>query len=169
MNTLKHKALFNQTYTHIKKIRTSVLVYMTHNMAMPYFKLTRKAYEFPLEQQKLALMPTGSLGNDLVLFLEKRKLHLLPYYEKHDIKHVLLDYDTTEEGEVCLQCFMLGNGRITLPIVVAIGFGVLYMPEYWGCFKKAYTRGKNAPKIYNWDWFKLLKMPTTELKNIINN
>ena len=113
-------------------------------------------------------MREGSLGKDLYNFLENKDLHLLPYYAKHDIKHVLLDYDTTGEGEVCLQCFMLGNRHISFPVAATVVYGMLTMPEYWTKFRKAYLRGQMAPDIRDWKWFGIMTEETAALKNIIN-
>jgi ubiquinone biosynthesis protein Coq4 len=87
----------------------------------------------------------------------------LPYYAKHDIKHVLLGYDTTAEGEVCLQTFMLGNGHLSFPVTATVLFGVFTMPEYWTLFIQAYQKGRGAAPIANWQWFALLEQPTHSL------
>ena len=77
-----------------------------------------------------------------VHFLEIKELRILPYYARHDMKHILLDYDTTDEGESCLQCFMLGNRHISFPVMATVLYGFITMPEHWRAFKKAYNRGK---------------------------
>lgn len=150
-------------------MRSAVLVYLTHNMALPVLRLIRRPHKFPYNKNELLQMPAGSLGNDLVLFLKQRNLQLLPYYAKHDIKHILLQYDTTDEGEVSLQCFMLGNGHISFPVAATVLYGFATMPEYWGSFIKAYRRGKKSAAIKNWKWFTLLAQPTQSLQTKINN
>ena len=36
-------------------------------------------------------------------------------YARHDMKHILLDYDTTDEGEGCLQCLCWETGTCHFP------------------------------------------------------
>ena len=112
-------------------------------------------------------MPAGTLGNDLYLFLEKRNLPLLKHYARHDIKHVLLGYDTTDEGEVCLQSFMLGNGRISFPVLATVMYGFVTMPEYWSAMRTAYRQGKRSASFHHWQWNELLFEPTSRIRSKI--
>jgi ubiquinone biosynthesis protein Coq4 len=144
-----------------------MLVYLTHKMALPILKIIRKPESFPYTLNSLQQMPIGTLGNDMFQFLQTKKLTLLPYYAKHDLKHILLDYDTTDEGEVCLQCFMLGNKHISFPVAATVLFGLCTMPEHWKKFKQAYKRGRNAKPIKSWQWNTIVDKPTLFLKNLI--
>ena len=153
----------------ITKIRSAILVYLTHHMALPILQVIRKPLKFPYDLEQLKQFPEGSLGKDLINMLERKKLQLLPYYAKHDIKHLLLEYDTTDEGEVCLQCFMLGNRHVSFPVVATVLYGFVTMPEYCGKFKEAYKRGYKSKPMQGWQWFTLLHQPTQLLINKINN
>lgn len=155
-------------YKSLIHVRSQVLVYLTHNLALPFLKLVRKPLLFPYTETELEQMHNGTLGRDLYLFLAKRKLQLLPYYAKHDIKHILLEYDTTDEGEVCLQCFMLGNGHVSFPVVATVLYGVGTMPEYWVKFKAAFKRGTCAVELKDWKWFEIMGEPTKSLQIMIN-
>lgn len=152
----------------LKKYRSALLVYLTHRMALPLLRIIRKPEIFPYSRQELMHFPDGSLGKNLVEFLEAKQLELLPYYARHDIKHILLEYDTTDEGEACLQCFMLGNGHVSFPVVATVLYGWVTMPEYWPSFRKAYNRGKQCQAIANWKWFDILHEPTIRLQQQIN-
>lgn len=154
-------------YSFIKQCRSALLVYLTHKMALPVLKLVRKPVTFPYTTEELNDFSQGTLGKDLVNFLEIKKLSLLPHYARHDIKHILLDYDTTDEGEGCLQCFMLGNGHISFPVIATVLYGYITMPEYWSSFKKAFQRGKNCEPIADWKWVEILNEQTGTLKNKI--
>jgi ubiquinone biosynthesis protein Coq4 len=116
---------------------------------------------------QLAAMPAGSLGHDLFLFLEQRNLPLLPHYIRHDLKHVLLEYDTTDEGEACLQCFMLGTGRISFPVLATVVYAFVTMPEYWSKLRKAFREGRQAVFFHHWHWNKLLAVQTAILRERI--
>ncbi len=148
----------------IIKIRSQILVYLTHNMALPFLKFVRRPLKFPYSIETLINMEERSLGNDLHLFLKEKKLDLLPYYAKHDIKHILFEYDTTDEGEVCLQCFMLGNKHISFPVVATVLYGFFTMPEYWSKFIQAYKRGANTISLNDCQWFDLITEQTIILQ-----
>ncbi len=151
----------------IIKLRSRLLVFLTHQMALPVLRLVRKPEIFQFTEKELKNFPNHSLGRDLIDFLEIKQLSLLPHYARHDIKHILLDYDTTDEGEGCLQCFMLGNGHISFPVIATVLYGYITMPEYWSSFKKAYKRGRNCEPIAGWKWFEILNEQTDTLKNKI--
>ncbi len=154
-------------YKSIKKWRAAVLVFLTHNMALPLLRLVRRPEKFPYKTKELALFAEGTIGKDLFNFLENKQLDLLPFYARHDMKHILLDYDTTEEGEGCLQCFMLGNGHISFPVLATVLYCFCTMPEYWRSFRAAYSKGKQVAPIAHWPWFQILQQPTLQLKKAI--
>lgn len=153
----------------IKKLRSRVLIYLTHRIALPVLKIIRRPEIFPYPIEKLKDFPSGTLGNELFHFLKHRKLPLLSHYARHDMKHVILDYDTTDDGEVCLQCFMLGNGHISFPVFITVLFGMVTMPEHFQEFRNAFQRGRHANPISNWKWFEILSIPTIILKQKIIN
>jgi len=148
----------------IIRIRETILVLLTHRIALPVLKLVRRPNEFTYSEEDLQSLPPGSLGNDLFIFLKQRNLPLLKHYARHDLKHVLLGYDTTEEGEACLQSFMFGNGRISFPVLATVTYSFITMPEYWSKMKKAFLQGKTCDPIHAWKWNELLKEPTEELR-----
>lgn len=88
--------------------------------------------------------------------------------QKHDIKHILLEYDTTDENRVCLQCFMLGNKHISFPVAATVLYGFLTMPEYWIKFAIAYKRGAKSASLKHCNWFELITHETINLKKNIN-
>ena len=149
------------------KFRETILVFLTHKIALPMLKLVRRPNEFTYSEDELKSLPAGTLGNDLFIFLKQRNLTLLKHYARHDLKHVLLGYDTTEEGEACLQSFMFGNGRISFPVLATVTYSFITMPEYWSKMKIAYLQGKKSDPIHPWKWNELLKEPTEELRKKI--
>jgi ubiquinone biosynthesis protein Coq4 len=149
------------------KIRKTILVFLTHKIALPLLKLVRRPNSFTCTEDELQSLPLGTLGNDLFIFLKQRNLSLLKHYARHDLKHVLLGYDTTEEGEACLQSFMLGNGRMSFPVLATVAYGFLTMPEYWSKMKNAFLQGKKSSPIHSWKWDDVLKEPTEELRRKI--
>jgi len=156
-------------YKLLVKLRSRCLVFLTHHMALPVLRLVRRSEVFPYTRADLAFFPDGSLGKDLAAFLDERDLQLLAYYARHDMKHILLDYDTTDEGEGSLQCFMLGNGHVSFPVIATVLYAIFTMPEYWPTFRKAYKRGRRANRIAQWKWAELVGEQTETLKKKIDN
>ena len=157
--------------THMKKIkkfRVSILVFLTHRLALPLLIKIRKPEVFPYSITSLASFDEGTLGKALADFLLQKNLPLLSYYAKHDIKHILLEYDTTEEGEVCLQCFMMGNGHLSIPVAATVLYGFFTMPEYWPSFFRAIVRGNRSTKINGWLWMNLLPQQVGKLRLLVN-
>ncbi len=146
------------------QLRTFVLVFLTHKIALPLLKIIRRPGVFTYNREQLMQFPAGSLGNDLHLFLQKRNLPLLKHYARHDLKHVLLNYDTTDRGEACLQCFMLGNSRVSFPVLATVVYGFATMPEHWREMIKAFRLGRESPSIHGWKWNEVLPEQTKVLQ-----
>ncbi|MES2006039.1 MAG: hypothetical protein V4450_16085 [Bacteroidota bacterium] len=153
--------------TSLQKIRCACLVALTHNLALPVLKHVRKVRPFPYSREQLLAMEKGTVGRDLADFLGNKQLDLLSHYARHDMKHVVLGYDTTEEGELCLQSFMLGNGRVSFPVLATVLFGVFTSPEHWHNMRLAYQKGKSCYPIHQWNWFALVPLDTLQLRNHI--
>ncbi len=147
--------------------RCKILVFLTHNVALPVLKITRKTKPFPYTVEELQLMPQGFVGRDLIDYMDEKDLTLLSHYARHDMKHLLLGYDTTEEGEICMQYFMFGNGRLSFPVLITVVFGIFFTPEYWLKMRFSYQMGKRCVPIYKWDWMTLLEQETQIVKNKI--
>ncbi len=154
-------------YTNFDRLRNSVLVMLTHHLALPFLQFVRREEPFPFSLHQLQLLPAGTLGKDLATFLKEKNLVLLPYYARHDVKHILLGYNTTGEGEVSLQCFMMGNRHLSVPVIATVVYGIFTMPEHWRKFIAAYSRGKKAAPIAQWPWFTLMQCKTSELQDKI--
>ena len=155
-------------YAFMIKQRAVLLIFLTHHMALPILKLVRSPEKFPYAAKDLQNFSDGTLGKDLVKFLDTKNLQLLTFYARHDMKHILLDYDASEEGEGQLQCFMLGNGHFSFPVAATVIYCFATMLEYWVSFRKAFNRGRKAVAICHWNWVEILSQPTQELKNRIN-
>lgn len=149
------------------RARTWLLVFLTHECALPVLKVFRRPAPFPYSLEELEALPVGTLGNTLVRFIHQKDLTLLVHYARHDLKHILLGYDTTDEGEVCLQSFMLGNGRVSFPVLATVLYGTFTMPEYWKPMRAAWMLGRRCPPIHGWDWFALLEEPVAALQQQI--
>ena len=153
--------------TFLKTLRSKLLVLLTHTFALPVLKIIRKKKIFPYSMAQLSALPYETVGNELWQVLNEQNLRLLPYYEKHDIKHVVLQYPFTDEGEVSLQFFMLANGRISFPVLSTVIYGIATMPEYYASFKNAYHKGKQVANLDQLDWFLIMEIPLAQIQQQI--
>jgi hypothetical protein len=87
-----------------------------------------------------------SVGKDLYYLLEKNNLKLIPFYENHDLKHLILGYGMSSKEELRMQVYLLGNGNRSVSCVLFVLSGLL-LPSSWKLFYQDYIKGKNAPSI----------------------
>lgn len=153
----------------LKNLRSNVLVLLTHTIALPILKIVRRNKKFPYSMEQLSALPYETVGNELWQLLNAHNIRLLPYYERHDIKHVVLNYPFTDDGEVSLQFFMLANGRISFPVLATVMYGLVTMPEYYGSFRKAWERGKQARNLENMDWFAIMDQPLAVVQQQVHS
>jgi ubiquinone biosynthesis protein Coq4 len=153
----------------LKKLRSNILVLLTHTIALPILKIIRRKKKFPYSMEQLSALPYETVGNELWQLLNAHSIRLLPYYERHDIKHVVLDYPFTDEGEVSLQFFMLANGRVSFPVLATVIYGLVTMPEYYSSFRTAWERGKQAKSLENMDWFGIMHLPLVSVQKQIHS
>ncbi|MBC6697830.1 hypothetical protein [Hymenobacter sp. BT190] len=92
----------------------------------------------------LSQLPEGTVGRELAACLLARDLTLVPGFESHDLKHVVLAYELEPVGEIRMQAFMLGNGNWTLPSFLIFLFGLLLLPQHWRLFRQDYRAGQRC-------------------------
>ena len=71
-------------YAFMIKQRAVLLIFLTHHMALPILKLVRRPEKFPYAAKDLQNFSDGTLGKDLVKFLDTKNLQLLPFYARHE-------------------------------------------------------------------------------------
>ena len=129
-------------------------------------------HDVALYEQKarqLEALPDGTLGNDIAKCLEKNGLRLVPKYESHDLKHVLLDFKMTPVDEIRMQAFMLGNGNYSLPSFAIFIFGALFLPDLWTTFYTDFKNGRNSKPISSWTIEEYAHCQTSTLREIVFN
>lgn len=98
----------------------------------------------------LRKLEAGTLGNEIANCLDQHRLTLVPNYESHDLKHVLLDYKMTPEDEIRMQAFMIGNGNYSIPSFTIFFFGAILLPDLWTTFYTDFKKGRNTVPISAW-------------------
>ncbi len=121
------------------------------------FDLSVSTIEFfskmePYEQKvsELRKLENGTLGKEIAECLDKHNLTLVPKYESHDLKHVLLNYKMTTEDEIRMQAFMVGNGNYSIPSFAILIFGAILLPDLWRTFYSDFKKGKKSIGISEW-------------------
>lgn len=119
--------------------------------------------------RKLQSLPDGTLGRDIADCLKKNGLRLVPNYESHDLKHVLLNFKMTPVDEIRMQAFMIGNGNYSVPSFFIFLFGALFLPDLWLTFYKDFVNGKKAKPISSWTIEEYAHCQTSTLREIVFN
>lgn len=114
--------------------------------------------------ENLRKYPIGTLGHDIARCLDDNKLGLVPKYESHDLKHVLLDFKMTPVDEIRMQAFMLGNGNYTFPCFAILTFGAILLPDEWSTFYKDFKSGQKSIPISSWTIEKYADFQTQTLR-----
>ena len=111
----------------------------------------------------------GTLGKDVAGCLDKNNLKLVPGYESHDLKHVLLDYKMTPVDEIRMQAFMIGNGNISIPSIAIFIYGFLLLPHKWNQFFEDFKLGLFSTSIKTWTMEHFADRQTKELREQVLN
>lgn len=118
-------------------------------------------------EEELRRLPAGTLGNDIAQCLDDNNIHLVPGYESHDLKHVLLDFKMTPIDEIRMQAFMLGNGNYTFPCFAILTFGALLLPLQWATLYRDFRRGQTAKQISTWTIDTYAEIETEHLRKLV--
>lgn len=126
-----------------------------------YFSNMEKYHQQVAELRNLE---KGTLGKEIANCLDNHNLTLVPKYESHDLKHVLLDYKMTAEDEIRMQAFMVGNGNYSIPSFAILIFGAFLLPDLWRTFYSDFKKGKKSISISEWTIEKYATRNLTELR-----
>jgi hypothetical protein len=147
-------------------IRDAFISWLVHRMALPFVKHFVKPGLIRLSLNDLHGLPENSFGHDLYLFMRKNNFSIIPYFETHDAKHVLLDYGVTGKDEACMQFFYLGNKHYSAASIVTAFVSLVIMPEGITHFLRAYRRGKNARPVGKLELGNFLRCETKKLQEL---
>lgn len=152
----------------MKKLRSKLLQIMTHHVALPMVLPFRKKNQFRYNMSELLQFEQGTLGRDLAEKLSKNGFHLLPHYERHDCKHIILEFEMDEKGEACMQFYFLGNRHYSFPVLITVIACLVLMPDYWSSFYKNFKKGRLGKSFDGLDFNSLVLMKTNDLKKEFN-
>lgn len=126
-----------------------LIVHARTSFLIPIFRRLYGVADSSVQLRYLEQLPVGTLGRGVADILRENHLQLIPHYENHDLKHVLLGYAMTPEDELKLKAFMLGNGDWSFTCVGFLLLAVL-TPEVWPALRRHYQRGRRTQSIVGW-------------------
>ncbi|MEN7547188.1 hypothetical protein AAG747_04670 [Rapidithrix thailandica] len=109
----------------------------------------------------------GTVGYDIYQLLKKHDLKVIPKFENHDLKHLILGYGMSSIDEIRMQMYLLGNGNYSIFCLLFAASGILF-PKAWSSFYQDYRKGKSAPSILDLSIHDCKVKKTKELKNTYN-
>lgn len=127
-----------------------------------FFKSKMEKHTSDLENCK-----KGTVGYEVYRMLEKHKLQVIPKFENHDLKHLLLDYDMSSIDEIKMQMYLLGNGNYSIYCLLFAASGILF-PIHWIEFYLNFKKGKNAISILELSIFDCMNMKIEDIKTTYN-
>lgn len=88
----------------------------------------------------------GTIGHDLAKLLKENQLTIIPRFEDHDLKHLILGYGMTSMEEIRMQAYLFGNGNWSPVCLVFLATGLIF-PEEWSSFYTEFKKGRKGPSI----------------------
>lgn len=95
----------------------------------------------------LRTLQLGTVGREVANMFDSKRYRLIPKFENHDLKHIILDYEMTMKDEIRMQAYLIGNGNLTFPCLIFFSLGVFY-PVIWKDLLKEYQTGKASKSIH---------------------
>ncbi len=95
----------------------------------------------------LRTLEQGTVGHEVAKMLDARNYRLIPKFENHDLKHIVLQYEMTMVDEIKMQAYLIGNGNYTLPCLLFLSLGVFY-PSTWKSLSKEFRLGRQMKSIH---------------------
>jgi hypothetical protein len=160
MNTI---LTYNQTPTFRYRLAENLIEGLKINLAI---KPLQFFFKKKVSKARLALenCQENSVGNSVLNMLNENNLDVIPFFEDHDLKHLVLGYGMTSVEEIRMQAFLFGNGNRSFSCILFFFSGIL-LPSAWNQFYLDYKKGKNSPDILNLSLEECLNKSLSELKN----
>lgn len=96
--------------------------------------------------EQLRTLKKGTVGREVAEMLDGKGYRLIPKFENHDLKHIVLDFDMTMQDEIKMQAYLVGNGNITFPCLIFLSLGLFY-PRIWSDLRAEFRQGKKTKSI----------------------
>lgn len=110
----------------------------------------------------------GTLGFHLGCFLLQYNFEIQPQVEDHDVFHVLTSTGISVPEEIGMQYFLMGNGKKSLYMYLAVAAGTIFYPFHYQTFQSFYKRGKESHRLYDLDFLRMLDQPIDKIQYSLN-
>ena len=140
------------------------IIKQSFDLSVSTIEFFSKMEPYKQKVSELRKFKNGTLGKEIAECLDHHNLTLVPKYESHDLKHVLLNYQMTAEDEIRMQAFMVGNGNYSIPSFAILFFGAILLPDLWLTFYSDFKKGKKSIRISEWTIEKYANRNLAELK-----
>ncbi|GAA4113893.1 hypothetical protein GCM10022393_13120 [Aquimarina addita] len=117
---------------------------------------------------QLKVLPNGTIGYELYKMLDNNNLKVIPKFENHDLKHIILGYGMTSIEEIKMQAYLFGNGNKTIFCILFLASGLIF-PEEWKSFYKEFKKGKKSIYIHDLQFKETITKQTEIIKTTYNN
>jgi len=114
--------------------------------------------------EQLRTLEKGTVGREVAEMLDRKGYRLIPKFENHDLKHIVLDYEMTMQDEIKMQAYLVSNGNTTFPCLIFLLLGLFY-PRIWGDLAAEYRQGKKTNSIHFLTLDNCMDRPLIEIKN----
>lgn len=143
---------------NIIQLAARKIISFSFYMAVKFISIFYDMKKYKNEKIKYSRFPKTSIGYNVSQSLIENKLDLIPLFENHDLKHVILNYKMTPVDEIKLQAFMFGNGNHSLACISILFFGLILLPDEWSNLYTEFVKGKNTIPISEWRLSDLAKV-----------
>lgn len=112
----------------------------------------------------LRTLQKGTVGFEVAKMLDSKKYRLIPKFENHDLKHIVLEYEMTMKDEIRMQAYLIGNGNFTLPCLIFFSLSIFY-PTIWKDLLNEYQQGKTTKSIHFLTLNNCMELQLKDIKN----
>ncbi len=116
---------------------------------------------------ELKSLPSGTIGSELYRMLITNNLKVIPKFENHDLKHIILGYGMTSVEEIKMQAYLFGNGNRSVFCILFLASGLIF-PEEWSSFYNEFKKGKKSVYIHDISFKESIIQRTESLKTTYN-
>ena len=115
------------------------------------------------QERAIADMPAGTVGHALHRFMTRHGFRLVPGYQRHDLKHVILGFATDAPDEMRMQAFMTGNAGFGFESFLALSF-LPWTPDMWADIPREILAGRHAGAVGGMDFDETVARPLHEVQ-----
>lgn len=112
--------------------------------------------------------PKQSLGRCYYEKLLADNIPFNPRLIRHDLKHILLQYDMKMPDELRIHAFLIGNRSYNWMAIIYLLVCVMIVPESIKELKTDYKRGKKAVKLKSINFLPMLNVELEECQKQFN-